>query len=105
DAARLCREMRAAGALTWDRRRCPSPEGDPWFRDRGMELAVLRTHRGVTGLVVLGRRDRHRELTGEEVSAVELLTEQLVITLDHSLLQAERRAAEHRAAQGEKLSA
>src|SRR5205807_1269078 len=46
-----------------------------------------------------------RELIGEEINAVLLLVEQLTITLDHSLLVAERLDAERRAGQAEKLAA
>jgi signal transduction histidine kinase len=105
DAIRLYRQMASAGASHCTRRHSPGPECDVCFQAGGVALAVLRTHRTLTGLLVLGRHRRNRELSGEEISAVLLVVEQLIITLDNSLLQAERRAAEHRAAQGEKLSA
>jgi signal transduction histidine kinase len=104
-ATELRRAMMAAGLSVCTRRDTPGPEGDACFQTGGAALAVLRTHRTLTGLLLLGRHRRNRELNGEEINAILLIVEQLVITLDNSLLQAERLAAERRAAQGEKLSA
>jgi signal transduction histidine kinase len=94
-AVRLYRGMSAASASVWT-----CTEAGECLQTAGASLAVLRAHRRVTGLILLGRHSRNRELAAEEVSAVLLLVEQLAITLDHSLLHAERLDAERRAALG-----
>jgi signal transduction histidine kinase len=71
----------------------------------GASLAVTRTFGDITGLLLIGKHRRNALLNDEEVHAVLLLVEQLAATLHNVALEAERRAAERRAAQAEKLSA
>jgi signal transduction histidine kinase len=75
------------------------------LRSAEASLAVVLAHENVAGLLLFGRGRRNRQPSEEEANAVALLAEQLAITLDNALLQAERLAAERRALQAEKLSA
>ncbi|MEE8409943.1 MAG: ATP-binding protein [Myxococcota bacterium] len=67
-------------------------------------FAVALRHPTIRGLILFGARHRRRELAGEQIAAVVMLVEQLGITLNNGVLQAERSAAERRALQNEKLS-
>lgn len=67
-------------------------------------VAVLLNHPNVSGLVVFGQRKRNEELGDEQINAIVILVEQLGITLNNSMLQADRLSAERRALQNEKLS-
>jgi signal transduction histidine kinase len=100
----LTEEMHAYGWTACTQRDVPSQVALELLHYSQAGLAVVVTHHGIRGLLVLGRRRGHRELVEEEISAVMLLAEQLAITLNAGLLQAERLAAERRALQSEKLS-
>lgn len=67
-------------------------------------VAALIKQQDVRGLLLIGRSSWHRQLGDEELNALILLVDQLGSTLQNSLLQAERLAAERRALQNEKLS-
>jgi signal transduction histidine kinase len=98
-------ELRSARALVVSTRDPPMPTVADGLQTADASLAVVLAHKGVAGLLVLGRCRRNRQLGEEEVNAVALLAEQLAITLDNAQLQAERLAAERRALQREKLAA
>jgi signal transduction histidine kinase len=83
----------------------PTHEMSTWLQGAAASLAIVKGRRSLTGLLLLGRHARNRELSAEEVAAVLFLVEELVITLDNRLLHAERLDAERRAVQGEKLAA
>jgi signal transduction histidine kinase len=105
DGSLLLDQMRAASIDCCTHRDTPNRETARWLQTAGVSLAIVKSHRSLTGVLVLGRHARNRELSAEEIAAVLLLVEELVITIDNNLLQAERLDAERRAAQGEKLAA
>jgi signal transduction histidine kinase len=104
-AMRLVRSMEARGLTRCTPRDTTDPATAESLQVAGAALAVTRTFRGTIGLMLLGKHRRNALLTDEEVHAVLLLVEQLAVTLDNGALQAERGAADRRAAQAEKLSA
>jgi two-component system, sporulation sensor kinase D len=67
-------------------------------------LAVRVAHEGVSGLLLLGRGCRAKELGDEETNAILLLVELFAITLHNHYLQKREIDAERRAAQNEKLT-
>ena len=67
-------------------------------------LAVRVAHQGVSGLLLLGRGRRGKELGDEETNAILLLVELFGVTLRNHYLQQQQIVAERRAAQSEKLS-
>ncbi|MBC8351355.1 MAG: hypothetical protein H8E66_05180 [Planctomycetes bacterium] len=67
-------------------------------------LAVRVAHEGISGLLLLGRGRRAKELGEEETNAILLLVELLAVTLHNHYLQRQQIIAERRAAQNEKLS-
>jgi signal transduction histidine kinase len=67
-------------------------------------VAMIVERSGIRGLIVLGRQPLNQPPGEEELAALVLLVEQAAAALDNSRLLAERRAAEDRAAQAEKLS-
>ena len=67
-------------------------------------LAVRVAHEGVSGLLLLGRGHRGKELGDEETNSILLLVELFAVTLHNNFLQQQRMIAERRAAQNEKLS-
>ncbi|MEO8496091.1 MAG: histidine kinase dimerization/phospho-acceptor domain-containing protein, partial [Planctomycetota bacterium] len=67
-------------------------------------LAVRVAHEGVSGLLLLGRGRRAKELGDDETNAILLLVELFAATLHNHYLQKQQIAAERRAAQNEKLS-
>jgi len=67
-------------------------------------LAVRVAHEGVSGLLLLGRGRRAKELGDEETNAILLLVELFAITLHNHYLQKRQIDAERRAAQNEKLT-
>jgi signal transduction histidine kinase len=75
------------------------------LQESAAAMAVVKIRPNVSGMLVIGRGKGNRDLSEEETNAVLLLVEQLSITLDNSVLQAERLAAERKAMQSEKLSA
>jgi signal transduction histidine kinase len=103
-ATRLCKQVEAAGTY-YTRRAGPNPEAAKCLQFAGASLAVVKAYHGATGLMLIGKHSRNRELVDEEIHAVLLLVEQLTVTLDNGALQAERLDAERRAAHTEKLSA
>jgi signal transduction histidine kinase len=104
-AARLVQKMCDAGLVRCARRDAPDAVMAAALHTAGASLAVLKVRHERTGLLLVGRHSRNRELNEEEASAVLLLVEQLAITLENGALEAERIQAERRAAQSEKLSA
>lgn len=105
DARTLREQMRAARLDHCTHRDAPSQGLSSWLHTNAVSLAIVKGYRNLSGLLLLGRHARNRELSAEEVGAVLLLVEELVITVDNHFLQAERLDAERRAAQGEKLAA
>jgi len=101
----LDRAMRSANMSICVRRQTANLEIARCLQEASASLAMIRIHKNVTGLLVIGSIQGKRDLSGEEINGVLLLIEQLAITLDNSVLQAERLAAERRAMQNEKLSA
>jgi len=97
--------MRSADLVTCSRRQAPERQVMRCFQETAAALAVIKATAKVAGLLVVGRGRHNRDLGEEETNAVLLLVEQLAITADNSILQAERREAERRALQNEKLSA
>src|SRR5260370_42392332 len=97
--------MRLADLQNCSRRQAPDREVSHCLRQTAAALAVVKPQPKIAGLLVVGRGRRNRDLGEEETNAVLLLVEQLAITADNSLLQAERLEAERRALQNEKLSA
>jgi signal transduction histidine kinase len=75
------------------------------LQETAASLAIVKARPNVSGLLVIGRGKSNRDLSEEETNAIVLLVEQLAITLDNSVLQAERLAAERKAMESEKLSA
>jgi signal transduction histidine kinase len=67
-------------------------------------VALVLAHPSVDGVLLLGPRPMSRDLSGEQLNAVSMLIEQLGITVNNSMLQGERLAAERRALLNEKLS-
>lgn len=67
-------------------------------------LAVRVTHQGISGLLLLGRGRRGKELGDEETNALLLLVELFGVTLHNHYLQKQQMIAERRAAQNERLS-
>jgi signal transduction histidine kinase len=102
---RLYERLRHKETMVCSRRRAADLETLHSMQAVAASLALVKVRPNVSGLLVLGRGPRHRDLSEEETNAVLLLVEQLAITLDNSVLQAERLAAERRAMQSEKLSA
>lgn len=105
DARILLEQMDAAKIDACTHRDAPSRETSSWLQRAAASLAVVKRYRNLTGVLLLGRHARNRELNAEEVGAVLLLIEELIITIDNTFLVAERLDAERRAAQGEKLAA
>jgi signal transduction histidine kinase len=105
EARALHEELATARAPVWTCQEPVSQAAAEGLRRAGTSVAAVLAHHGIAGLLLFGGRSRQPQLGEEEVTAVALLTEQLAVTLDNSLLQAERLAAERRALQAEKLSA
>ncbi len=103
-AAALHRELTAAGVQVCTWREAPNRAALDDLQSADASLAVVMLHPRGRGLMLFGRRRGH-DFGEEEANAAALLVEQLGITLNTGLLQAERLAAERRALQSEKLSA
>jgi signal transduction histidine kinase len=101
----LFQRMRAAGFNLASSRHVPDRELGRRLQEASASLALLKIRPNVAGLLILGQGRRHRNLSEEETNAALLLVEQLAITLDNSLLQAQSLAAERKALQAEKLTA
>lgn len=87
--------------------RGPSASNQPAFEmltELNASLAVRVAHEGVSGLLLLGRGRRAKELGDDETNAILLLVELLAVTLHNHYLQEQQIVAERRAAQNEKLS-
>jgi len=87
--------------------RGPSTINQPAFEiltELNASLAVRVAHEGVSGLLLLGRGRRAKELGEEETNAILLLVELFAVTLHNHYLQQQQIIAERRAAQNEKLS-
>ncbi len=84
--------------------RAPGKDTEDLLTRAKASTAVVLSHPEIQGLALIGGRSRNRQLTEELLGMTQLLTEQLGITLNNSLLQADRLAAERRAMQNEKLS-
>jgi signal transduction histidine kinase len=67
-------------------------------------LAIRVAHEGISGLLLLGRGRRAKELAEEETNAILLLVELFAVTLHNHYLQQQQIVAERHAAQNEKLS-
>jgi signal transduction histidine kinase len=103
-ARRLQQHLSAAGQVRCTPHDAPDSVAQTCLQTAGASLAVVKTHQGMAGLLLIGKHSRNRELSDEAVSAVVLLVEQLAVTLEKGALEAERREAERRAAQAERLS-
>jgi len=101
----LYQSMRTADIPVCSRRHTPDRLMLHRLQERAAALAVVKARPNISGLLVVGRGRANRDLSEEETNAVVLLVEQLATTLDNSVLQAERLAAERKAMQSEKLSA
>lgn len=87
--------------------RGPSTSNQPAFEiltELNASLAVRVAHDGVSGLILLGRGRRAKELGEEETNAILLLVELFAVTLHNHYLQEQQIIAERHAAQNEKLS-
>jgi signal transduction histidine kinase len=87
--------------------RGPGAGNQPAFEiltELNASLAVRVAHEGVSGLLLLGRGRRAKELGDEETNAILLLVELFAATLNNHYLQQQQIIAERRAAQNEKLS-
>ena len=87
--------------------RGPSTSNQPALEaltELNASLAVRVAHKGVSGLLLLGRGRRAKELGDEETNAILLLVELFAVTLHNHYLQEQQLVAERRAAQSEKLS-
>ncbi|HUG89920.1 MAG TPA: ATP-binding protein, partial [Planctomycetaceae bacterium] len=83
----------------------PPNEAAAGLLERGDgSLALVIDCAGHRGLLLLGRQALNQPPTDEELAALVLLVEQFAAALDNARLLAERRAADERAAQAEKLS-
>jgi signal transduction histidine kinase len=96
--------MRDANVTLCRRRDAPRSSAAQTLLTAGASLAVVKTYGTATGLLLIGKHRRNRELTAEECSAVLLLAEQLAVTLENGRLEAQRLDSQQRAAQAEKLS-
>ncbi|MCP4679778.1 MAG: hypothetical protein GY854_30665 [Deltaproteobacteria bacterium] len=67
-------------------------------------MIVSLNHERVSALLVFGRRGFTRSLSDEQITASQMLVEQLGITITNNLLQTERLATEHRLHEQNKLS-
>jgi signal transduction histidine kinase len=105
DVRLLVEGMQATRLDACSHRDAPSREAASWLQSAAASLAIVKSRRNLTGLLLLGRHTRNRDLSAEVTGAVLLLVEELVIKLDNSLLLAERLDAERRALHGEKLAA
>jgi signal transduction histidine kinase len=101
----LYQRMRSENLLACTHRRGVDREITHFLRKGAASLAVIKARPNVAGLLIMGRGRHNADLSEEETNAVLLLIEQLAITLDNSLLQAEQLAAQRKALQNEKLSA
>ena len=101
----LFQRMRTAGLTIASPRHVPDRDLARRLQEASASLALLKIRPNVAGLLILGQGRRQRNLSEEETNAALLLVEQLAVTLDNSLLQAQSRAAERKALQSEKLSA
>jgi len=104
DACLLHTAMREQRLIACRLHDAPTGLIDDTLRRTDARLVVVIDHPRVSGLVLLGPRRLNRSLSDEQVSMIVMLVEQLSITVNNSLLQAERLAAERRALQNEKLS-
>ncbi len=101
----LFQRMRTAGLTIGSPRHVPDRTLAQRLQEASASLALLKIRPNVAGLLILGQGRRQRSLSEEETNAALLLVEQLAVTLDNSLLQAQSLAAERKALQAEKLSA
>jgi signal transduction histidine kinase len=101
----LYQTMRSTDIAVCSRRHTPDRTLVQPLQEAAAALAVVKTRPNISGLLVIGRGRANRDLSEEETNAIVLLVEQLATTLDNSVLQAERLAAERKAMQSEKLSA
>ncbi len=72
--------------------------------DADASMIVLLNNARVSALLVLGRQGFSRSLSDEQLTAAQMLVEQLGITLTNSLLQNERLVAERKLLERNKLS-
>jgi signal transduction histidine kinase len=103
-AAALYRELSGRGALAATWRDTPTLVAKQLLENCNASLAVVLSHPNVSGIVLFGQRKRNRDFSDEQINAIVMLVEQLGITLNNSLLQGDRLAAERRALQHDKLS-
>jgi signal transduction histidine kinase len=101
----LYETLRAADISICSRRHTPDRALVQPLQEAAAALAVIKSRPNISGMLIIGRGKSNRDLSEEETNAVLLLVEQLAITLDNSVLQAERLAAERKAMQSEKLTA
>jgi signal transduction histidine kinase len=101
----LANDLAEAGLASCDRDTAPTPAAADCLDAAGAALAVIFRQGNTSGLLLLGRTTRNRDLGEEEAGAVLLLCEQLAVTLNNSALQIEALAAERHALQNDKLSA
>jgi signal transduction histidine kinase len=104
-ATLIAGHMRSAGLPTMLATESSGTAFAEAVQNAGVSLAAYKTHRNYEGLLIVGKHVRSRDLSDEEVNAVVLLVAQLGVTLENSLLIAERLAAERRAGHLETLSA
>src|SRR5205814_1864455 len=88
DARVLLDQMQTAKIDYCTHRDALSRETSSWLQRAAASLAVVKSYRNLTGVLLLGRHARNRDLHAEEVGAVLLLVEELVITIDNNFLQA-----------------
>ncbi|MDA1050372.1 MAG: ATP-binding protein [Planctomycetota bacterium] len=87
--------------------RGPSASNQPaldLLTELNASLAIRVSHERASGLLLLGRGRRAKELGEEETNAILLLVELFAVTLHNHYLQQQQTIAERRAAQNEKLS-
>ncbi len=102
--AALYAEVARQPHYLFTRRDALGREGLATLHTANASAAMAFSARRVRGMLLLGRRERNRDFGEEEANILVVLAEQLAVAMDNSLLQAERLAAERRAAQNERLS-
>lgn len=107
DAATIARLNRALESHSHVACRGPSASNHAaceLLTELNSSLAVRVAQEGVSGLLLLGRGRRAKELGDEETNAILLLVELFAVTLHNHYLQKRQIDAERRAAQNEKLT-
>jgi signal transduction histidine kinase len=103
-AAQLHERLSASGLHYLAARHTPKGNLSILLREAGASVTALIHNRDIRGLLLVGASSWHLQLGDEELNALVLLVDQLGSTLQNSLLQAERLAAERQALQNEKRS-